>query len=270
MNKQIINIFMLCVICISINAQSIEKAVITSTGGTKSINGLFIDWTLGEPVIETINNDVLILSEGFHQPSGKIHPMHRIAGNILGDGLPYTGANVFLYLPKADVTFPAVAKSSAVDGSFKFSFIPEDKYLLYAIPDPSDGYSPTYYVKSLNRSKAYILENDADIRGMHLQLIPKLTSTDEINVGRNPEFSIFPNPFVDELSISVYLDRPEILRIRISDLTGKKVLDKKMPSNEILTLDLGQLPSGPYILNIEGDMAAYNKLISKVRRRNKN
>lgn len=48
--------------------QSIQPSVIASAGGTFTNGQLQLDWTIGETVIETVENGEHILTQGFHQP----------------------------------------------------------------------------------------------------------------------------------------------------------------------------------------------------------
>jgi hypothetical protein len=49
----------------SITAQQ----VVASSGNTATAGGYTVDWTLGEPVIETISGSNNILTQGMHQPN---------------------------------------------------------------------------------------------------------------------------------------------------------------------------------------------------------
>lgn len=264
MKQQILIIFLLCVISITINAQSIDRNTIAAAGGSALVNDHYIDWTIGESVIETIYNDEYIISEGFHQPIETFF-LYRIDGNILGDGLPYSDAEVFLYIADAGISVPALLKSETPKGSFRFSFIPEDNYILYAVPDVTDKYYPTYYLQTIDRNKAYVLDADANIGGLDLQLVSKYDSMDEIKHENGFDFFVFPNPFFDNLNISINTDYQSTYKVKIIDLMGKIVVFKEVSSNEIFTLDLLYLPNGSYIVNIENDQCTFNKLISKVK-----
>jgi hypothetical protein len=264
MKQPFLKLFLLCVINLTINAQSIDRNVIATTGGSALVNGQYIEWTIGESVIETINNKDLIISQGFHQPIGTM-PLYRINGNILGDGLPFSDAEVFLYIADADTLLPPLSKSNAPDGSFSFTFIPEDHYLLFAVPDVSDEYYPTYYVQTIDRNKAYVLEADANIGGLDLRLVSKDSLKYKSEQEKGPDFTIFPNPFIDHLTILINNDYQRTYKIKIDDLTGKMVLFKEISSNEITTLNLTNFPDGLYVVHIENELGTTNRLVSKVK-----
>jgi hypothetical protein len=67
--KKIISITVLLVSCsFLINAQSIERSVISSFGMSYSGPGLQADMTVGEVVTFTGTGSGLIITQGFHQP----------------------------------------------------------------------------------------------------------------------------------------------------------------------------------------------------------
>ena len=51
-----------------INAQTINRSVVSSSGGSAKLDNLNVDWTLGELAILTLRTEDLILTQGFHQP----------------------------------------------------------------------------------------------------------------------------------------------------------------------------------------------------------
>lgn len=61
--KTIIYLFLLLFTAAATHAQQ----VIATSGSSNSIPGYTVDWTLGEPVIETFTGSAFILTQGFHQ-----------------------------------------------------------------------------------------------------------------------------------------------------------------------------------------------------------
>jgi len=47
--------------------QTVERSVISSAGDHSTNSWVIVEWTLGETVIETVSNDDVILTQGFHQ-----------------------------------------------------------------------------------------------------------------------------------------------------------------------------------------------------------
>ncbi|HMQ77825.1 MAG TPA: BspA family leucine-rich repeat surface protein, partial [Flavobacteriales bacterium] len=52
------------------NAQSVSPTVVANAGGTGTAGNMTLDWTLGEPMVTTLDNGLLVLTQGFHQPGG--------------------------------------------------------------------------------------------------------------------------------------------------------------------------------------------------------
>jgi len=53
--------------CSNLFCQSAEIKEISSSGGSRVVNDLIIDWTLGQFAIATLENDEVILTQGLHQ-----------------------------------------------------------------------------------------------------------------------------------------------------------------------------------------------------------
>ncbi len=64
------NLLLFCCLCLSLigKTQQISNSVISSAGNTDKINNLYLEWTLGEPAIETISSNNQLYTQGFHQP----------------------------------------------------------------------------------------------------------------------------------------------------------------------------------------------------------
>jgi len=62
-----IYLLLFCLSCLLANSQSIERDVIAAAGDHFVAPTFSLSWTLGEPVSETISNDDLMLTQGFHQ-----------------------------------------------------------------------------------------------------------------------------------------------------------------------------------------------------------
>lgn len=67
MNKLLTTILAYCMLIFSINAQSIERSVISSSGISNVQSGASLEWTLGELATETFFGQSVILTQGFQQ-----------------------------------------------------------------------------------------------------------------------------------------------------------------------------------------------------------
>ena len=95
--KYILNgtLFYLFVAFGSVNAQSIERQVLASSGNTISNGTISLDQTLGEVIVGDVSNSAIFLTQGFHQTtvmvSIKINPkvylQGPLSGSVMGDNL---------------------------------------------------------------------------------------------------------------------------------------------------------------------------------------
>ncbi len=53
---------------ISLGAQEIERQVIANSGNHSTKGPISLEWTLGEPMVQTFGNKAPILTQGLHQP----------------------------------------------------------------------------------------------------------------------------------------------------------------------------------------------------------
>lgn len=80
-----------------------------------------------------------------------------------------------------------------------------------------------------------------------------LLNSDEFEVSQS--FKVYPNPFVDTITLTVQLLKPELLSVSLIDVSGKKIdlaSNRKFTSGQhSLQLDLpGQLSKGIYFLSV--------------------
>jgi len=66
--KNIVLAILFGLIILPASAQLNDLEVIASAGTSQQVGNLQLDWTLGEPVILTLENSPVLLSQGFHQP----------------------------------------------------------------------------------------------------------------------------------------------------------------------------------------------------------
>ncbi|HNX07983.1 MAG TPA: T9SS type A sorting domain-containing protein [Bacteroidales bacterium] len=68
--KKLLSFALLIMLAAWLNAQSMERWVVSGAGGTylDNINNFQMDYTIGEPVITTASSASIILTQGFLQP----------------------------------------------------------------------------------------------------------------------------------------------------------------------------------------------------------
>ncbi len=67
MKKPYILLLFICHLVFFGNAQSVQKEVFGSAGGTDSVPGYKVQWTIGECLTEKLNGTNCIATQGFHQ-----------------------------------------------------------------------------------------------------------------------------------------------------------------------------------------------------------
>lgn len=80
------------------------------------------------------------------------------------------------------------------------------------------------------------------------------TKTSTLSVedfGNFKSFTLFPNPFQEELNISS--KEQNIIQIQLYDLTGKLIQEEKVNNQNSFTLKTNGLPTGTYLVNISSD-----------------
>lgn len=264
MKRNLFISFLLFVAGIAINAQSIDRYVIASAGSSATLGVEYIDWTIGESVIETLNNNDLILSQGFHQYPLLVRPLYAIDGNIFADGTLYSDAEVFLYVADLDNSLPAIQKCNSPGGAFSFVFIPEDNYVIYAVPQDLSNYLPSYYFSTVFRNHAYVMHADANIGGIDLHLVSRFDGLEENMPENESDIKVFPNPFTEFIHIYLGKEIKSPVKVKICDLAGNAVLTNTLTANDMNQIDLTDIPNGTYILVVEGDNEIYTRLVSKL------
>lgn len=66
---------------ISLNAQNLSQTVIATSGEHFQNGSASLSWTLGEPVINSLENGSLRLTQGFHQPYITVSSLNEVASD---------------------------------------------------------------------------------------------------------------------------------------------------------------------------------------------
>ena len=76
----------------------------------------------------------------------------------------------------------------------------------------------------------------------------------------------YPNPVIDEANVAITVNRQERLRVRIIDNKGRLVKQQQwdvLAGSASLSLDVRNLASGMYYLEIKGESVDYKKQFVK-------
>lgn len=87
------------------------------------------------------------------------------------------------------------------------------------------------------------------------------------NIISESEINISPNPFQNQISIEIKKEIQGEQAINIIDLSGKVVFSKQVRFNAntpVVLDELGYLPTGIYIINIQGEQAVYTGKVVRI------
>ena len=99
-------------------------------------------------------------------------------------------------------------------------------------------------------------------------LLTCVNSTTWLKINRNDnandlKFTLYPNPFVDDLDLSFTTYNNQELQLDIYSLTGVKTYSKTFKASQDIRFKLQDLPSGIYIVKILTPENKYTKTIIK-------
>ena len=91
---------------------------------------------------------------------------------------------------------------------------------------------------------------------------PQVSVIDE--QARLRELALYPNPVRDQLFVNLGTPSAERAKLTVMDLNGRRIMDMQLePGNQIISLDVRDLPAGMYLLHMteEGKASARGKFI---------
>lgn len=88
--KLILSISLVFVMTCSLSAQQSQQYVIGAQGGSAKSDAIQLEWTLGEPAIQTVATPNGMLTEGFHQP---VLTVEKINDSAVQIPATYVGTN---------------------------------------------------------------------------------------------------------------------------------------------------------------------------------
>ncbi|HRI62245.1 MAG TPA: carboxypeptidase regulatory-like domain-containing protein, partial [Saprospiraceae bacterium] len=153
-------------------------------------------------------------------------------------GQPLSEAKVFvLNTPNAD--------TSKFNGSYKTGAAMPGPYTVQVL-------KPGYQTKLIQN----VWLETAEVTSLNIALVPEVISTQYPDVEKN--IRVAPSPFRDRMVVEISPDRPfagSAINIRLSDLSGKIIVEKNaMPGQTVLD-NLGNLPVGTYLLTMRNGSA---------------
>jgi hypothetical protein len=110
-----------------------------------------------------------------------------------------------------------------------------------------------------------IIANDMQ-NGLYVLDANIALSVPETNTNTNNIVFIYPNPSSENISISFMLNANDDVILELMDLSGRKIISsrEKLPQgNSSKTLNISDIASGIYLLNITGKEVQYTQKIIK-------
>ncbi len=92
------------------------------------------------------------------------------------------------------------------------------------------------------------------------------TALDPVSLSTGFELRLAPNPTTGRVRVDVTLERPEILRLFISDLSGRRIATELREKGEVrhtFEVNLGELADGLYLLRAETDSGQQSRKLVK-------
>jgi len=84
-----------------------------------------------------------------------------------------------------------------------------------------------------------------------------------INTENYLQASIHPNPFSNSINVTIVDKVTEKIYVTVYDLYGRKVFDKSYNAVQNLIIELGNIPSGFYLLRMKSDTKSLTKKLIK-------
>lgn len=212
-----------------------------------------MSWTLGEGMTETFSNDSNILTRGFQQVFDDTFIFYTISGKVYkGSSLLQEGV---VKLFRADVSelFSAVNEVQVVNGEYKLNFVsPAFNYYIYALPDDTSNYHPTYFGDKVLRSQAYSLYLNAFVWNADIHLVPRTSSVEKLSIIETSVF-LYPNPINNKLNLLFNCSEYSDIRLSIINIRGQVIMQKTLllPSGlHTTTINTHSIAQGYYFINI--------------------
>ncbi|MBT8398969.1 MAG: T9SS type A sorting domain-containing protein [Rhodothermia bacterium] len=126
------------------------------------------------------------------------------------------------------------------------------------------------FYRALDNSVKSIVVADADVDDVDVMILVGLSSEEPRATNGRGLLSSYPNPFSGGTNVEINIRRPGPVQIRIYDLTGRLRHEATTYVSSIgrqaLQIELGGLPSGPYVGRVHLAGSTHSVLLVKVNR----
>jgi len=242
--SKLLAIFTMCAVALNANAQNTANQTLASAGGSGQLtNGNFLFFTVGEPVITTVNVGSVQLTQGFHQK----YTLTPLPVTFTSIGVTAQGGHHLLkWTTSMELNNDYFLVERSVDNN---NFVPLKNVSTKAANGNSD--SP------LNYSYAnYDIKNGINyyrLKQFDRNGASKYSDIVEIKndgIASKTAISLYPNPVSSETTLMVPGTISKLAKAHITNITGQRVMEIKV--NETATsLQLKALNTGTYFLQYE-------------------
>jgi hypothetical protein len=234
--KRLIACWFLC-LSSAANAQNLSHSTIASTGGKAAAGALYLEWSVGEVAVHTLDGPLAKLSQGFLQPNAAFPlPVTLVYFSGNASGLQ----NELLWATSEEVRHSHFEVQKSPDG-IHFSVFQKisgsgDRHTrkTYRATDYSP-YTHTYYrLKQVDSDGTYSFSTIIHIKQTVFQ-----------------DFTLYPNPVTDKLYLSVGKNIQQV-QITVFNKAGVPVLRQAADAGEPVSLVIDHLPAGTYVVTVAG------------------
>lgn len=147
------------------------------------------------------------------------------------------------------------------DGNFVFDSLSEGNYIIKAIPNVGDNYLTTYFPNKSDSLNAFKINLDGDISSVDIFM----NTITGIDIVESSNFNIKPNPFDNQIVVSVGENIKSEIKVTLLNSTGDNILNLIISEQDReFAIDSSNIPSGFYFLKLESkDMTIVEKVLKR-------
>lgn len=149
---------------------------------------------------------------------------------------------------------------SDINGQYSFLMIPFDTYTIYPEVTGLISFSTTVTLDSANQ----------DITGLDVSIDGKTATVgiqEEIIRHALNSVNIYPNPTTENINIKLFLNKPSEIQVNVFNQSGQLIttnLSDELAGEQIIKLNISNLPKGVYFLQVISASQTINKKLIKL------
>ncbi|SDF76552.1 Por secretion system C-terminal sorting domain-containing protein [Dyadobacter soli] len=218
-------------------AQSIGSSVVANGYGAGNAGEVYLEWSIGEPAIATLQSGPNLLSQGFLQPD----PAYAFPVKLIYFNGKTTDSNNELHWATSEETNNSHFEMQKSPDGIHFQ-------LMESVPGSGTIYvQKTYQVIDYTPyARTYYRLKQVDYDGTF-----SFSSIIFIRQADHSGFALYPNPAADMLYLSVKQNVGP-LHIAVFKASGDVVLRQKCDAGDHIGVNIKPLPPGSYAVQVSG------------------